>query len=153
MSANLFGMFFLETPTKSSSRLPRRAVGAERFTDLSRDTALDGAESKDPEDAYLAYAVRSFSTTEARVQDLAAVPTSWSRVHLFMRCNDLPSPGLCKVFELGFDSANEVELLFAPKAFAEHGKMLAGSFCSRPGERPWRVRQMRASVVEKLRTA
>ena len=25
-----------------------------------------------PEDAYLAYAVRSFSTTEARVQDLAA---------------------------------------------------------------------------------
>src|ERR1700688_3746372 len=27
---------------------------------------LDGAESKDPEDAHLAYAVRSFSTTEAR---------------------------------------------------------------------------------------
>ena len=27
---------------------------------------IDGAESKDPEDAYLAYAVRSFSTTEAR---------------------------------------------------------------------------------------
>jgi hypothetical protein len=27
---------------------------------------LNGAESKDPGDAYLAYAVRSFSTTEAR---------------------------------------------------------------------------------------
>jgi hypothetical protein len=34
-----------------------------------------GAESKDLEDAYLAYAVGSFSTTEARVQDLVAVPT------------------------------------------------------------------------------
>jgi hypothetical protein len=31
------------------------------------------AESKDPEDAYLAYAVRNFSTTEARVQDLGEV--------------------------------------------------------------------------------
>jgi hypothetical protein len=30
---------------------------------------LYGAESKDPEYAYLAYAVRSFSTIEARVQD------------------------------------------------------------------------------------
>ncbi|HET6217906.1 MAG TPA: hypothetical protein VFE27_12855 [Acidobacteriaceae bacterium] len=36
---------------------------------------LMGAESKDLEDAYLAYAVGSFSTTEARVQDLVAVPT------------------------------------------------------------------------------
>jgi hypothetical protein len=34
--------------------------------DLSRDTALNGAESKDPEDAYLAYAVRSFSITRSR---------------------------------------------------------------------------------------
>src|ERR1700720_2659 len=34
-----------------------------------------------------------------------------------MRCNHLPSPGLCKVFELGIDGANEVELLFAPPAF------------------------------------
>jgi len=31
--------------------------------------------------------------------------------------NHLPSPGLCKVFELGIDGANEVELLFAPPAF------------------------------------
>ena len=34
-----------------------------------------------------------------------------------MRCNHLPSPGLCKVFELGIDGANEVALLFAPPAF------------------------------------
>ena len=34
-----------------------------------------------------------------------------------MHCNHLPSPGLCKVFELGMDGANEVEL-FAPPAFA-----------------------------------
>jgi hypothetical protein len=34
--------------------------------DLSRDTAVDGAEPKDPEGAYLAHAVRTFSTTEAR---------------------------------------------------------------------------------------
>jgi hypothetical protein len=36
---------------------------------------LYGAESKDPGDAYLTYAVRTFSTTEAREQDLAAVHT------------------------------------------------------------------------------
>src|SRR5580692_10703209 len=34
-----------------------------------------------------------------------------------MRCNHLPSPGLCKVFELGIDGANEVKLLFASPAF------------------------------------
>jgi hypothetical protein len=33
-----------------------------------------------------------------------------------MHRNHLPSPGLCKVFELGVDRANEVELLFAPLA-------------------------------------
>ena len=33
-----------------------------------------------------------------------------------MHCNHLPSPGLCKVFELRIDRANEVELLFAPPA-------------------------------------
>ena len=86
-------------------------------TDLSRDTALDGAESKDPGGAYLAHAVRAFSTSEAREQDLPAVRTGWSRVHLFMHCNHLPSPGLCKIFELGVDRANKVELLFAPPAF------------------------------------
>jgi hypothetical protein len=41
--------------------------------------------------------------------------THW--VHLFMHCNHLPSPGLCKVFELEIDRANEVELLCAPLAF------------------------------------
>jgi hypothetical protein len=35
-----------------------------------------------------------------------------------MQCNHLPSPGLCRVFELGMDRPNEVELLFAPPAFA-----------------------------------
>jgi hypothetical protein len=33
--------------------------------DLSRDTTLDGAESKDPEGAYLTHAARTFSTTES----------------------------------------------------------------------------------------
>ena len=35
-----------------------------------------------------------------------------------MHGDHLPSPGLCKVFELGIDRANEVELVFAPPAFA-----------------------------------
>jgi hypothetical protein len=34
-----------------------------------------------------------------------------------MHCNHLPTPGLCKVFELGIDRAHEVELLFALPAF------------------------------------
>src|ERR1700677_2853936 len=34
-----------------------------------------------------------------------------------MHGNHLPSPGLCKVFELGIDRANEVEFLCAPPAF------------------------------------
>jgi hypothetical protein len=52
-----------------SSKLPQnRHPEAERLTDLSRDTTLYGAKSKDPEDAYLAYAVRSFSPTEARTR-------------------------------------------------------------------------------------
>src|SRR5580704_19573063 len=34
-----------------------------------------------------------------------------------MHSNHLPSPGLCKVFELGIDRPNEVKLLFAPPAF------------------------------------
>ena len=33
-----------------------------------------------------------------------------------MHCNRLPSPGLCKVFALGIDRANEVELLCPPPA-------------------------------------
>ena len=34
-----------------------------------------------------------------------------------MHRNHLPSPGACKVFELGIDRANEVDLLFASPAF------------------------------------
>ena len=34
-----------------------------------------------------------------------------------MHGNQLPSPGLCKVFESRIDRTNEVELLFAPPAF------------------------------------
>ena len=133
-----------------------------------------------------------------------------------MRCNHLPSPGLCKVFELRIDGANQVELLFASPAFelffpsdgftnvfitlkveqalaavvrsetfprallmlrdaqiqvagdanvkracmaAENVDVAAGDdkmlavLVLGPGERPWPVRQARASVVEKVRTA
>jgi hypothetical protein len=42
--------------------------------DLSRDTTLDGAESKDPEGAYLAPAVSSLLTTEACTQFLFSSP-------------------------------------------------------------------------------
>ena len=35
-----------------------------------------------------------------------------------MHCDHLPSPGLRKIFELGIDLANEVELLFAPPDLA-----------------------------------
>ncbi len=126
------------------------------------------------------------------------------------------TPGVCKVFDLGIDRANEVELLFAPPAFAlffpsdgcanvflalEGEQALAAIVRSEtfkrallmlheaqiqfagdanvkracmvaenvdvafgqskmlpvlvlgPGERPWRVRQLRASVVERVRTA
>jgi hypothetical protein len=133
-----------------------------------------------------------------------------------MHCNHLPSTGPCKVFELGIDRANEVELLFAPPAFelffpsdgcanvfvafkveqalaaiglsetfqrallmlhdaqiqvagdanvkracraaenvdvaAGDSKMLAVLVLG-PRERPWRVRPVWASVVEKLRAA
>src|SRR5450631_2990073 len=133
-----------------------------------------------------------------------------------MHGNHLPSPGLCKVFEVGIDRANEVELLFAPPAFellfpsdgranvfvafkveqaiaavvrsetfqrallvlqdariqvagdanveraciaaenvdvaAGHSKMLPVLVLG-PGERQWRVRQVRASVFERVRTA
>ena len=131
-----------------------------------------------------------------------------------MHCNHLPSPGLRKVFELGIDRANQVELLFAAPAFelffpsdgcanvfvafkieqalaavgrsetfqrallmlhdaqiqvagdanvkracmaAENvdvatGKMLAVLVLG-PRERRWRVRPVRASVVEKVGAA
>jgi hypothetical protein len=64
-------------------------------------------------------------------------------------CNHLPTPALCKVFELGIDRAHEVELLFAQPAFElffpSDGR--ANVFVT-PN-----VEQVRASVVEKVRTA
>jgi hypothetical protein len=44
----------------------KRHRWAERLTGLSRDNALDGAQSKDLEGAYRTHAARSFSTAEAR---------------------------------------------------------------------------------------
>ena len=60
---------FQALSSPQQSRHPERS--ASRIYRVTR--RFDGAESKDPEDAYLAHAVRSFPTTEAREQDLAAV--------------------------------------------------------------------------------
>jgi hypothetical protein len=77
-----------------------------------------------------------------------------------MHCNHFPTPGLSKIFALGMDRANV--FLTKPKACllaaenvdvaAGHRKMLA-VLALGPREGPWRVRQLRASVVEKLRAA
>ena len=77
ISATLFWVFFVKLATKSSSCLPRLAVGAKRLTDLSRDTGLVGAQSKDLEDAHLTHAARTFSTTEARERDLRNVDVAY----------------------------------------------------------------------------
>ena len=55
--------------TPPQSRHPERSAAQ-----IYRIWTAYGAQSKDPEDAYLGYAVRSFSTTEARVQDLLRYP-------------------------------------------------------------------------------
>jgi hypothetical protein len=59
-------VFLFSTPNKTVilSEAPRRSI--------AKGTAY-GAESKDLGGAYLTHAARSFSTTEARQQDLAAV--------------------------------------------------------------------------------
>jgi hypothetical protein len=57
----LFGNVFLKTP---QNRHPERSA-----SQIYRVAQLDGAESKDPEGAYLTDAARSFSTTEASEQD------------------------------------------------------------------------------------
>jgi hypothetical protein len=57
ISANLFRMFFVNIP---QSRHPERSA-----SQIYRLTQRCGAESKDPEGAYLTHAARSFSTTEA----------------------------------------------------------------------------------------
>ncbi len=59
----------LQLATKSSSCLPRLAVGAKRLTDLSRGTRLDGAQSKDLEHAHLSPAAPSFSTADVRISN------------------------------------------------------------------------------------
>ena len=50
----------------------------------------------------------------------------------FMYSNHLPSPGLCKVLELGIDRANEVELLCVLPRFALFfpGDVCASGACS-----------------------
>jgi len=59
----------LQTKSKKSQALSEAPRGS-----IPYRTAY-GAESKDPDAAYLTHAARSFSTTEAREQDLAAVRT------------------------------------------------------------------------------
>ena len=76
-----------------------------------------GAESKDPEVAYLVNAVRSFSTTQARELNPSCDTHLMVVGTPFHALDHLPSPSLCKIFE------------------------------------PWRVRQVRASVVERVPTA
>ena len=64
MSANLLWIFFVKTPTK---RHPERSASQI----YGVNTALVGAESKDPEGAYLTHVAQSFSTTETRVLQYA----------------------------------------------------------------------------------
>jgi hypothetical protein len=83
-----------------------------------------------------------------------------------MHCNHLPSPCLCKIFELGIDRPNDAQIQVAGDAnvkracmAAENVDVAAGDdkmlavLVLGPRERPWPVRQARASVVEKVRTA
>jgi hypothetical protein len=74
-----------------------------------------------------------------------------------MHCNHLPTPGLSKIFELGMDRANVFLSLERDCMAAETVDLAAGDrkmlavLALGPREGPWRVRQLRASVVEKLR--
>jgi hypothetical protein len=94
ISANLFRMFFVKLPQnrhpeRSASQIDRVVQG------------LVAAESKDPGGAYLTQAVRSFSTTEARQQDLLRYALDGHGLHLFMDCNHLPFPGVSKFLVFG----------------------------------------------------
>ena len=66
-----------------------------------------------PRRCSITHAARSFSTTEARQQDLLRYALDDHGYICFMHCNRYHS----QVFELRIDRANEVELLFAPPAF------------------------------------
>ncbi len=59
-----------------------------------------------PEDAYLPYAVRSFSTTEAAYRILLRYPPDGHRYIFSCAVIIFHPQGLCKVFELGIDGAN-----------------------------------------------
>jgi hypothetical protein len=75
ISVNLFGMFSLKLPQMSSERSASRVYRvAERLVARSR-RACPECSRGNPEGAYPTHTVRTFSTTEAREQDLGAVPT------------------------------------------------------------------------------
>jgi hypothetical protein len=60
------------------SNSPQKRHPERSASQIYRVTQLDGAESKDPGDAYLTHAVRTFSTTEVRTGGAATV-FSWGR--------------------------------------------------------------------------
>jgi hypothetical protein len=62
------------------------------------------------------HAARSFSTTEARQQDLLRYALD-GYGYTFSCAVIISIPGVCRVFELGMNRANEVQLLCAPPAF------------------------------------
>jgi hypothetical protein len=127
-----------------------------------------------PEGAYLAHAVRSFSTTEAREQDLAApvfelfFPSDGcANVFLTLKVEQaLAAIGRSETFQRALLMLHDAQIQVAGDANVKraclatenvdvapgHSKMLAVLVVG-PGERSWRARQVRASVVEKLRTA
>ena len=67
---------FLGTPIPVPKRIAILSEAPHRFI---ADTALEGAQSKDPNDVNLAHDLRSFPTTDAKQQDLATT-LEWSRV-------------------------------------------------------------------------
>jgi hypothetical protein len=80
-SALLTGCFL--PPTKPSSCLPRRAVGAKRFADLSHNKGLYGAESKDPGNAAWRMLLRAFrpeTTTEVKDLWSDGIEDLWSKI-------------------------------------------------------------------------
>jgi hypothetical protein len=66
------------------------------LTDLSRDRTPGGAESKDLGGAYLTHAARSFSTTEARKQDLLRYALDGHGNSFSWTVIIFHPPGLCK---------------------------------------------------------
>jgi hypothetical protein len=112
ISAAKFGMFFCKTLHKRSTNRPQnrpQITPQNRHPERSASqifrmtgALLRGVEG--PRDACWQTISRAFLMTN-------------SGVHLFMHAYHLPSPSFCKVFELGINRANKVELLFATPAF------------------------------------